>query len=447
MTEKPVVFFVGIGGIGISTLARWFLAQNWAVYGSDRVKSSITVELIKDGAKVKIGHKKANLPSETRLVIYSVAVPRTNPEIVAARARGLKPVLWEEYLGRMTGRQIVLAVAGSHGKSTTAAMLAEILIKAGYDPTVFFGSKYFPGVKGGRTNFRLGRSPFWIIEADEYRDHFLRYHPWAAIVTNIEYEHADYFKNEAAVRKSFVRFIGKINPKGFVVLNEQDENSRRIAGRTAVKKFWISEKQKNRISRLRKILKVPGRHNVSNALAAWAMAENLGVPEKIILSALAGFRGIWRRLEYRGKNSAGMLVYDDYAHHPTEIRASLQGLREKYSNKFLVCVFQPHQARRLKELFPDFVRSFKDVDGLILLDVYRVAGRDIMSQKNIDSRELFFAISSLNEPKYLDYVSNSKLIKKAIEKQLEYAGIPPKKAVAVMMGAGDIAELTPLLLK
>lgn len=470
--QKPLVFFIGIGGIGISSLARWFLAQNWVVVGSDIIENSITQELRKEGVKVKIGHKKANLPLNAALVIYSIAVPLDNPEITEAKRLGIEIILWEAYLGRMTKDHVTVAVAGSHGKSTTTAMLAAILIEAGYDPTVFFGSKFFPDARGGRTNFRLGKSPFWIIEADEYKDHFLNYRPWAAVITNIEYEHADYFKNEAATRKSFLAFSKKIDKKGFIVLNREDKNSRLISPSINLRKVWFSDKQAKQIALLRKILKVPGKHNVSNALSAWVAAKNLGVPEKKIIAGLSKFPGIWRRLEYRARNSSGTIIYDDYAHHPTEIRASLQGLREKYPDKFLICVFQPHQAKRLKELFPDFVRAFDTADSLILLDVYRVVGRDDASarrsfneigsqnagaersrgtraeqSRGINSADLFFAISDFGRPKFINYVSNSRLISSVIKQQLKAAGVPAKKTVVVMMGAGDIVDYTPLLLK
>lgn len=451
--QKPLVFFIGIAGIGISSLARWFLAQNWVVVGSDIIENSITQELRKEGVKVKIGHKKANLPLNAALVIYSIAVPLDNPEMAEAKRLGIEIILWEAYLGRMTKEHITVAVAGSHGKSTTTAMLAAILIEAGYDPTVFFGSKFFPDGRGGRTNFRLGKSPFWIIEADEYKDHFLNYHPWAAIITNIEYEHVDYFKSEAATRKSFLAFSKKIDKKGFIVLNREDKNNRLISPSINLRKVWFSDKQAKQIALLRKILKVPGKHNVLNALAVWAAAKNLGVPEKKIIAGLSKFPGIWRRLEYRGKNSSGAFVYDDYAHHPTEIRASLQGLREKYPERFLICVFQPHQVKRLKELFPDFVRAFGTADSLILLDAYWVAGREesqnnITGKKdNISSVNLFSSVSSSSRPKFVDYVSEPRLIPAAIKRQLSIAKKSADKTVVVMMGAGDIVDYTPLLLK
>jgi len=446
-SETRKVHFVGIGGIGASSLAQWFLAQNWLVSGSDLVKSSISSKLQKLGVKVKIGHKTSNLPRDACLVIYSIAVPQTNPELQKARKLGIKTLTWEQMLGELTIKYPTLAVAGTHGKSTTTAMLAAILEKAGFDPTVILGSQSFfsRGKEKVRTNFRLGRGPIWVIEADEYRDHFLAYCPYAAAITNIELDHLDYFKNLSAVKKSFLKFTSQISSQGFAVLNRDDRVSISLEKQIKRKIVWFSLKDKPRANILKKILKVPGEHNISNALAAWAFSENLGVKKEIILKALSEFRGIWRRLEYRGRNPEGFRVFDDYAHHPTEIKASLAALREKFPQSCLISVFQPHQAARLEGLFDKFIAAFNKADSLILLDAYEVAGRDRVSQ-NINSALLAAKISASKQIP-VSYLPSPKKLPSEIRKHIVFSGQKPENAIVIMMGAGDIVLHTPLLLK
>jgi len=474
--------FVGIGGIGISALARWFLAQNWAVTGSDLADSQIIRDLIKSGIKVKIGHKTVNLPKKgPNMVIYSAAVPKNNPELIAALKRGIKPLSYPEVLGCLTKVYKTIGIAGSHGKSTTTAMAGLILRKAGLDPNVVVGTnlKEFKG-----TNFRSGNSKFLVLESDEWKASFLNYFPEIAVVTNIDKEHLDYYKTFGNVKKTFLKFLANVKTGGFLVLNRDDEvlwslqsPISQIANRKSLKIFWYSANVRGsrfEVRTLRKILKVSGRHNLSNAMAALAVAKILKVPERIALKALSEFHGTWRRMEYRGKlqiaNSrigirqkknhlqsaiSSALVYDDYAHHPTEIKATLGAFREKFEENPIICVYQPHQAKRLKALFRDFVDAFHGADILVLLPVYEVAGRDKFNS-SFTSKKLADAIKKAYPQKEVYYLNNPKQIKSFIVKVLpgkpSASSIPTASGpsglspIVVMMGAGDIVKITPLLL-
>lgn len=434
------VHFVGIGGIGMSSLASWFLAQNWAVSGSDIQDSQILKNLAKKGAKVKIGHKSSNIPVNASLLIHSAAILNQNPEIKEAKARNMEILTYAEALGRVMNDYKTIAVAGAHGKSTTTAMVAKILIEAGFDPTLILGSK----IDG--SNFRFGKSDYLIVEADEYDGSFWNYHPWAALVTNIDLEHLDFYKDLGAIKKSFIKFLNQVDKDGFIVLNKDNENLVSIL--PSLKNThvaWYSLKDKRRKT-IKDLLKVPGKHNLSNALGATTLALNLGIDEKTIFKALSEFKGIWRRLEYRGETKSGFKVFDDYAHHPTEIKASLQALKEKFPDSNLVCVFQPHQAKRLEALFKDFAKAFNQADHLILLDVYQVVGREETSQ-NVTSEDLAMAVANNNKIKDTSYLPDSPERAEILKITLEEIKEAKKNNVVVMMGAGDIFTLTDKLLK
>lgn len=428
------VHFIGIGGIGMSSLARWFLAQKWLVTGSDAAKSSITQDLGKDGIKVKIGHSKANLPIKADLVIASAAVSPDNSEMTLAAELGIKTQRYSEALGDVTRKYKTIAICGSHGKSSTTAMVAKIFITAKLDPTVVIGTK----LEGW--NFRSGKSEWLIIEADEYNGAFWNYKPFAAIVTNIDLEHVDFYKNLAAVKNSFFKFLRSAGE--FVVANKDNKNTYDVSQKIKTAKvIYFSADDMVRVEKLKNILKVPGSHNVMNALAAWKLSESVGIDEATILKALASYKGVWRRIEYKGHTPEGMKIYDDYAHHPTEVKASLQALREKYSKEHLICVFQPHQTRRLIALYKDFVGSFSDADSVLLIDTYNPKGRDEVSQ-NITATSLAEAINKKSGSDKALYIGSHKSIKKSLSVLVKNKKLKASNAVAILMGAGDVSDET-----
>jgi UDP-N-acetylmuramate--alanine ligase len=456
--------FIGIGGIGMSNLAYWFLAAGWSVSGSDIAASQTTRELHKAGIRVKIGHKKANLPRGCNLVIYSQAVTKKNPELKEARRLGIPAASYPEVVGRFTRSYKTIAVAGAHGKSTTSSLLALVLENAGLEPAVIVGTKL---KEFGGKGFRKGKSEYLVVEADEYGGAFLHYSPTLAVITNIDREHLDFYRNLSGVKRAFVEFMKNVKPNGALVLNRDDKNLgslqktiRRIVQRNGLKLIWYSLWDKVS-KKIRRILFIPGRHNISNALAVYKSARFLGIPEKKIFEVFQRYRGSWRRLEYRGMFHASrspfpIPVYDDYAHHPTEIKATLEAVREKYPQSKIVCVFEPHQAERLKKLFRDFQTAFEMADITLLLPIYRVAGREReiekekIKKKSLKTAEdLAQAMQKKYPNKLIFYLSHPKNLRAALEILLPphlKSKTPNPKFVIIMMGAGNIVNYTNFLI-
>lgn len=348
LTKIKKVFFIGIGGIGISALAKMALSKDMDVLGLNDEESSKTLEPLKDaGAIIYYQNELKELP-DADLYVYSDAWLYRGPEIIQdARSRGKSVLSYFEALGQFAKEYKVIAIAGTHGKTTTTAMIAEILVDAGLDPTVIVGSF----VKKFGSNFREGKSEYLVVEADEYMRHFLNFHPFIAVITNIEADHLDYYKNIEDVQDAFTKFLSQSENK---ILNYNPY-----------------------LGKVPKLL-VPGLHNRLNAAAALAVADMLNVKEEVAQKSLAEFSGTWRRLEKKGETKEGTIIYDDYAHHPTEIRASLQALRELYpkgdlpaqAGKKITVLFQPHLYSRTKALFDDFVKCFEEADQILLLPIY-----------------------------------------------------------------------------
>jgi len=436
-------YFIGIGGIGVSALAQYYLSQGTKVSGSDLVRSEMTDLLKRKGAKVFVGRNSArNLPKNIDLVVFSPAVEKVNPELKRAKnleaaSRKLQVLSYPEALGELTKKYFTVAVSGSHGKSTTTAMLAQILIRAGLSPTVIVGTKL---KEFGNTNFRKGESKYLIIEADEWRASFLNYWPKIIIITNIEEEHLDYYRNLDHIIKTFGEYVGHLPKAGFLVANGEDRNISKIisnfqlptSNQFSIKQF--SNKQPE-FKQLKKILKVPGEHNVSNALAALAAARILKIPDKTTFGALGKFKGTWRRFEIEERRIGGekVTVINDYGHHPTEAKETLKAARDKFPKKKIWCVFQPHQYQRTYYLFDYFVKVFREapVDRMIITDIYSVAGRENHKiRKKVNSKKLVEAINK----KSVTYLPKGK-IKETLRKKLKGG------EVVLIMGAGDIYQI------
>jgi UDP-N-acetylmuramate--alanine ligase len=458
------IHFIGIGGIGMSGLARYFLAHGWRVSGSDAANGIMTQELIKDGVQVKIGHKRGNIPAHIRLVIYNRAIPADNPELMAAekasRARKSTVVLpYSKVLGRITENYQTIAITGSHGKSTTTALAGLALMRAGLDPTILVGTKLAD--LGGK-NIRIGRGPYLVLEADDFHAAFLDYSPAIAIVTNIDREHMDFYKTFANAKRAFLKFLSRTRVGGVLILNRDDAPLYslraaivRLAKKRGLKVVWFSTRGAGagddaaEARKIKKVIPISGEHNVSNALAVLKLGKTLKIPEKKILDAIGSYRGAWRRMELKGtlKNTK-IPVYDDYAHHPTEIRATLAAFREKFPHSPLFCIFQPHQAKRLNLLFKDFVGAFDMADIVFILPLYKVLGRD--EKFPHDSAALVRVMQKRSPGKLVFYLEHPQNIRPAVETILQ--NLKPQKnlsqsPVVIMMGAGDISSLTGKLLK
>lgn len=452
---QKIVHFVGIGGIGVSALARYFLSQKWAVSGSDAARHTITDSLKKDAINVKIGHKRANVPPDASIIIKSQAIPGDNPEIAEAVRRGIEVVSYPQALGSITRQYRTIAIAGSHGKSTTTAIASLALIKNGLDPTVIVGTNL---KEFGGQNFRIGKSEWLVIEADEYGRAFYNYSPFVAIVTNIDREHLDIYKNITDAKKAFMRFLSNTTPGGALILNRDDKNLYSLKSRVAslakknkLRVVWYSLKDAPITAKIRKVIKLFGVHNLSNAESVYQLGKFLKLDERKTLAAIGSYHGAWRRMEYRGemrfKNGAKAIVYDDYAHHPTEIKATLRAVKEHFPKQPLICVFQPHQGKRLELLFKEFAGAFDDADITILLPIYKVRGREEPCAQS--SENLSQVIRLRNPLQYVVYLENPKKLPAAINDF--YLSSPFAKngrsPVVVMMGAGDIVNHTKALLK
>ncbi len=431
------IHLIGIGGIGVSALAQYYLSKGYQVTGSDLVKSEITDFLKKKGVKIFIGNTRENIKQDLDFVVYSPAVKSNNPELLQATHYKLPTKSYPEALGEITKEYYTIAVSGAHGKSTTTAMIALLLAKAKLDPTVIVGTRV---KEFGNSNFRAGKSKFLVIEACEYDSSFLKYFPNITVVTNVDKEHLDFFKTLANVKKAFKSFILKTANDGFLVFN-QDNKFIPIIKKSKFKVLPFSIRQKE-VAKLKKILYVPGKHNIYNALGALTVARILGIPDAISYKSLQEFRGTWRRFELKKGSAKGkaITVISDYAHHPNEIAATLMATREKYlpagrqvQNKRIWCVFQPHQHQRTHYLFNDFVKMFQKmpIDKIIITDIYDVAGRET---KTINAE-----------------VSSEKLVKKIKLNNVEYVSLPETEKyiktniksgdILLIMGAGDIYKL------
>jgi UDP-N-acetylmuramate--alanine ligase len=469
---KKSVYFIGIGGIGMSALARYYKAQGYRVAGSDIAESSITAALRKERIQVKIGHKASNIGADAGLVTYSRAIPADNPELVAAKKLGLRAIPYAEVLGELTEEYPTIAITGSHGKSTTTALVGLMLIEGGLDPTVLIGTNL---KEFGGKNVRLAKNNrasrrYLVLEADDFGGAFWAYSPFISIVTNIDREHLDFYKNLAGVKKAFLRFITGTTSGGALILNRDDKNLyslqpeiTAIAKKKKLRVVWYSVTADNRanvklnrvVRKIKKVIKIPGDHNLSNAMAAYELGKLLKIPEKKILGAIGTYRGAWRRMEYRGdlkiaRKVSGydkVVVYDDYAHHPTEIKATLQAFHEQFPHVPIICIFQPHQAKRLHALFKEFIAAFPGADVLILIPSYTVAGRDGVNSEFTSAR-LAAAVKKHQPKKLVFYMENPRNIKKFLNKTLFFAEKNCcYEACLVVMGAGDTVQYTDSLVK
>lgn len=438
------VFFIGIGGISMSSLARMTALDGFAVGGSDRGVNPQTEGLTRDGFTVYRGHDASHIEGYDA-VVYTVAIGEDNPEYREAVRRGLPVISRADYLGYlMTKYRERVGVAGMHGKSTCTAMCAQILLAAG-DPTVLCGAE-LPAL-GGET-YRVGAAREHILfEACEYKDSFLDFSPTLAVVLNIGLDHVDYFHSMEQIRESFRKFAERSG----VLLYRADDAESRLAFADCRAETHTFSAEGDAEFTARKIahgrgtvafdfarngktlgrITVPavGLHSVCNALAAASAATILGVDFPTIADALRAFRGVHRRLEYKGK-LGGAAVYDDYGHHPDEIRATLAGCREMGYERIL-CAFQPHTFSRLAGLFDGFAESFTDCDRVYLADVY--AARELNTY-GLDSSDLAKKIGSRAE-----YCGSLDALAKALTRDARDGDL------IVVMGAGDIDGVFPLL--
>ncbi|MDD5639884.1 MAG: Mur ligase domain-containing protein [Candidatus Pacebacteria bacterium] len=417
-------YFIGIGGIGISALAKFYLNKGEKIAGSDTCDSELIETLRKSGANIFIGQKAENIPENCTEIIHTPAAKEDNPEMIEAKKRGLKILSYPQALGELSKSYFTIAIAGTHGKSTTTSMLGLALIEAGFDPTVIVGTKL---KEFGNTNFRAGKSKYLIIEACEYDTSFLNYYPQIAIITNIEEDHLDYYKTLENIKKAFAEFVSHIPEDGYLIKKEGID----LKSKGTNANFSIEDTD---MQKIKAIMQLPGEHNLLNALAVYKVAQVLKADEKKVLKALSEYQGSWRRFDI---SHIGQFIFiDDYAHHPTEIEATLTSARKKYPDKKICCIYEPHQYQRTQFLFNGFISVFKNnlenenINQLFLLDVYDVIGREGNEEikKNCNSEILSEKISNKN----CSYLKNNQEIKNLINSY----------DVIIMMGAGTIYNIS-----
>ena len=384
------IYFIGIGGIGMSAVARILINEGCVVAGSDVRQSSLTSTLEKMGASINTKQDGSFMSSETDMVVISAAISEDNPDLKTARKMGIKVVKYSQILGSLMKEKRGVAISGTHGKTTTSAMVSTILKMAGLDPTFVIGGEV-PDIGG---NSYLGKGNLFVAEACEYDRSFLNLAPQVGVITNIEEDHLDYYENIEKIINAFGDFVSLISKDGLLVVNSNDANTAFAIKRAncRVETFSLDNSSDwrgeilftrngiNKFSVYRKdqyfddfSLRIPGSHNILNALAATAVCTFVGVNKDIIKAALMSYKGADRRFQIVGvKNN--ITVIDDYAHHPTEINVTLKAAREFYPDKRIWCIFQPHQYSRTRHLLNGFAKSFQNADKVILADIY--AARD-----------------------------------------------------------------------
>ena len=397
--------FIGAGGVGMSGLARLLIRHAAIVSGSDQQASEVTDALCQDGARIEIGHHENNLCAETDTVVISAAVNEDNPELKLAREKGCRVLKYAEMLGELMNQYEGIAVAGTHGKSTTSGWLTHCLKNSGIDTNYIVGAN----IDQLGTSSGTGESRFFVAEACEYDRSFLNLTPRIACILNIEQDHLDYYRDEDDIVEAFSRFAHNTRPGGAVIANGEDPNVAKVIkkldpdlhcetfGLDRSCNFYADnlsledglysfEVYRNGRLLGRAKISLPGQHNIYNALAVAAAAVNAGVAPSLALELLPFFTGVDRRLMLKGC-FGGVMVLDDYAHHPTEIKASLLAMRQKYEPARIWCVFQPHQYSRTRFLLDDFAESFKLADVTIVPEIYFVRDSE-QSKREVNARVL-----------------------------------------------------------
>lgn len=449
-------FFVGIGGVGMSGLAKILLKSGKNVAGSDIQETDITKELQKLGAKVFIGHSASNLNiGKIDALVVSAAI-KDNPEVKEAQKKNIPVFKRSELLGFLLNEKRGIAIAGTHGKTTTSTLVSLILEKAGFDPTVVIGGE----VKNIGGNAKYGKGEYFVAEACEYEKAILDLKPYASIITNIEEDHLDSYKDLDDIIDTFKKFVLQTKNGGLLVVSNDDFNIPKIIpefkgelityGIKSDHATWLAKDLKiengetlfTAYKNSQKIgeftLKIPGIHNISNALGAIALTSRLGVNLGVIKEVLKNFEGVNRRFQLKG-TVGNVTVIDDYGHHPTEIRATLSGLRSIYPDKTrsVWCVFQPHQHSRTKFLMKDFASSFRDAEHVMVPDIYAVR----------DTEEDIKSVSSQTLVNEINKVSKNALYVKSFKEAALYLSKHLKEGdIVLTMGAGPVYKTGEALL-
>ncbi len=439
------IHFIGIGGVSMSGLAMYLKREGFVVTGSDRSESETTKTLEALGIKVYYGHDEKNITDETEVLCFTSAISKDNPELVEAKRRGIYCAERAELLGKMMERfKYPLSIAGTHGKTTTTSLVSSVLLTANVDPTITVGG-YLPAING---NFKLGKNDYFVVETCEYCDNFLWLKPNSAIILNVELDHTDYFKSEEQYYESFNKFAKSVSKDGCVVINNGIKDYKKVIDGVEAKVITIglenayytarnieySPKQnafdvyrgEDFVTRVE--TQVKGEHNVLNSLCTFALCEHLGISIDFIVEGLKSFSGINRRLQFKARIN-GVDIYDDYAHHPTEIKTTLKTVSNMgYKNVYVI--FQPHTYSRTKSLLNEFATSFADCTRAIFLDIY-------------SAREAFDPTVSSEELSKLvhNHSKNGVYADSFLSARLFVEDVAEEGDIVLTMGAGDVYKI------
>ena len=454
LSKYKNIHAIGIGGIGLSAICEILLSRGYNVSGSDMKESEMTMKLAQMGARVFIGHRKENVENAD-VLLYTAAIGPDNPELLRAKERGIPCLSRAEMLGHlMSEYENSIAVSGTHGKTTTTSMVSLIMENAKLDPTILVGGNL--GEIGG--NCQVGHSKYFVTEACEYVDSFLSLKPKIEIILNIDSDHLDYFKDINQIVSSFDKFAKLVPEDGTIIAYEANPFVNKVInGLDNVITFGLNENcdyygknitfdengmpgfdVKKKGEFLTHVnLNVPGEHNVLNALAAFACTNSLGVDAKTIADTLHNYTGTERRFDIIGMTQNGVKVIDDYAHHPTEIKATLAATKNVPHNELWVC-FQPHTYTRTLALFDEFADAFEGADHLILAEIYAAREKNIYK---VSSQQLMEKIKELHPDMDVCYIDNFDDMAAYLKKNTS------KGDMVITMGAGDSYKVGDLLLK
>src|SRR5438270_2926605 len=445
--KKVKVHFVGIGGIGMSGIAELLLNLGYRVSGSDLKASDITRRLASLGGAIAEGHRAGNVADDVDVVVTSSAVKKTNPEVLAARDRGIPVIPRAEMLAELMRLKEGVAIAGSHGKTTTTSLIATVVAHAGLDPTAVVGGK----LNALGSNAKLGKGQLMVVEADESDGSFLHLSPTIAVVTNIDPEHLDYYGTVEALQQAFVDFADRVPFYGLAVLCVDHPVVQHLIPRIGKRhttyglspqaewraddirhapfqsRFMVSHKGKQQGE---VTLRMVGAHNVLNALACCAVAHELGIPFQVTGGALGECGGVPGRFPGRGEVN-GITVVDDYGHHPAEIRATLAGARASFPQRRIVCAFQLHRYTRTRDLMGDFATAFNDADVLILGDIYAAGEEPI---PNVSGEKLHAAVRACGH-RDATFVPERAALAAALRKRVRAGDL------VLTLGAGDVTHV------
>ncbi len=446
------IYCIGIGWIGVSALARYYLSQGYEVFGSDSTNSSLIEQLQKEGCDIIIGADKNRISSDFEKIIYTEAIPSYQEELVQAHTLSLSPLKYSEALAEIANPHRLIAISGTHGKSTTTSLISLILKNSSENFYSVVGTllkefwgKNFYSSKNVASSSPLGEELWWgrestyfAIEACEYKEHFLSYSPLVLVITNIEFDHADYFHTPERYVAAFEKMIQRVLPGWFVIYSQWDKNTQNLIGKrkdiTYISVSQESFQYNGEIFSFPNIeMKVPGDHILLDAKLAYVIAHMIGISDEIIIKTLREYTGVWRRMEIIWNTAHGNTLMSDYGHHPTEISVTLEALKQWYPEKKLFVVFQPHQYSRTLELLEGFQNCFSHADTVIIPNIY--ASRDSEEDKQkISSSSL---AKSIHHPNVLD----GEWLKNTLTLIEQYDMQYPDSSIILLQGAGDIDTL------